>query len=197
MLISETVRTIVHATSLAVTIAGAAAAVRHLLRFAGKLPRAAVIAERSLAPRIWSLIPIVGLPLGIAAFAWASSHKIEVLLVRDGHSVYGDRAFEHRLGSSPLEFSVATGNKEIKPLLGGACWTVNASAKPIRLVRIQYPPEGTHFKETESVTVLPGQRVSDCDFNYYGPEFAPPGTLQSMAHARWDFASWLTWDEPK
>ena len=194
MLITETTRTIVYCTSLTVGIVGVIAAVRHLRRFSRKLPTAIVNAKRSLAHRVlWSL-PIAGLPLGIAGFAWASSHNIEVLLVRDGHSQYGDRTFEHRFGRSPLELVVAKGNKESEPLFGRPCWTVNASSKPIRLVRIKYPTSYAHFVETESMTVLPGQRASDCYFDYYGPRFAPPDTLQSSLTLVSDFATWLTWD---
>jgi hypothetical protein len=193
VLISETVRTIVHAASLAFCSVGTVAAARHLLRFAGKLPRAELVAKRSLAWGVVPLISIACLPAGIAAFAWASSHRIEVLLVRDGHSVYGDLAFEHRLGSSPLEFPVAKGTKDAGAWTGLECWTVNASSKPIRLVKIRYPTRYAHFREIESITVLPGERTWNCYFEYYGPEFAPPDTMQSMAFARMDFGDWLTW----
>jgi len=195
MLITETTRTIVHVASLVVGIAGAIAAARHLRRFSRKVPTAMVHAKQSFVARALRLFPILGMPLGIAAFFWATSHKIEVLVVRDGHSVHGSRVFEHKLGSAPLEASVAKGNEETKPLIGRPCWTVNGSSKPIRIVRIQYPTPYKHYVETESVTVLPGQRASDCHFDYYGPEFAPPETADSMSNPRWNFASWLTWDE--
>jgi hypothetical protein len=194
VLISETVRTLVHATSLVVGIVGTVAVARHLWRFAGKLPRAAVVSKRSIARTVSSLIAIACLPLGIAAFVWASSHRIEVVLVRDGHSVYGDLAFDKRFGSSPLEFRLAKGSKETDEWFGAPCWTVNASSKPIRLVKIEYPTAYAHYKETESIAVLPGERVWGCFYDYRGPEFAPPDTMQSMAFARMDFAEWLTWD---
>lgn len=195
MLISETTRTIVQLGSLVIGTGGSIAALRHLQRFSRKIPTATARGKRSLASRIVGLLAIAGLPLGIGAYVWASLHNIDVLVVRDGHSVHGDRAFERVLGSSPLAFAVAPGNQESDALIGKPCWTVNGSSKPIRLVRIDYPSAYAHYRETQSVTVLPGQRVSDCDFDYYGPDFAPPATPQSMANARWNFATWLTWDD--
>lgn len=131
-----------------------------------------------------------------AAFYWASKHDLDVLLITDGKSAFGKRTFERKLGSPPLEFAVADGDKPVGRLFGKPCWVVNGSSKPLRIVRIEYPNHGRgKYVETDSVTVLPGQRASRCSFDYRGPEFAPPTTLDSAAYAKWTFASWLTWDE--
>lgn len=195
MLLTMTTRTLAEGASIAMAVLGAVAAVAHLRRFSRKLPRAVVRAKQSVARRVVRVLPIVGLPLGIAGLVWAASHTTRVLLVRDGHSVYGDRTFEDRLGRTPLELPVAAGNEEIVPFIGDPCWTVNASSSPIRLVQIEYPTSYAHFVEIESLTVLPGQRASGCVFRYFGPEFAPPDTLQAMGYVGpYDFAIWLTWN---
>lgn len=197
MLITESTRTIVEVIAAAVGVVGGVVAIRRRKRSSSSVPTARLNANEPIGARVLRLLPLLTLPLGIAGFLWARSHSIEVLLVRDGHSVLGDRVVEKRLASSPLGFPVAQGDGENTALFGEPCWTVNASSRPIRVVQIEYTGRGGHLVETESLTVMPGQRVGDCFYDYFGPRFGPPETWSAMANQSPfnELGVWLTWTE--
>jgi hypothetical protein len=130
------------------------------------------------------------------ALSWATAHDVEVLVIRDGHSKYGTRVLEHRLGRAPLEFALAADDNHLDPLVGKPCWTVNLSATLVRRVHIEYPADGgAHFRESKSVTIGPGQRASDCTAEWYGTAFAPAATGEELSAGRWTVGTWITWDE--
>lgn len=201
MLITETTRTVVEIVSLVVGTVGVILALRRWKR-SRKVPSARLNVSQPLVRRALRSLPFLLLPLGIAGFLWARAHRIEVLIVRDGHSVYGSRVLEKRLASSPLAFPIAEGDQENKPLFGEPCWTVNSSSKPMRVVSIEYPgvwyrSRSERYIEKESVTVLPGQRAGSCEYDYYGPEFSPPETWSARAdqNPAKAFGRWLSWAE--
>lgn len=193
MLISETTKIVVEISAAVSVIVGVFAAERHVRGRRRTLPTAIVRAR--WLPGTLRLLPLLGVPLGIIGYLWASGHSVEVLVVRDGKSLrYGNRVLEPKYGRAPLEFPVAAGDHEIEPLIGKPCWTVNLSSKPIRRLSIAYPSLVAHFVEKEAQTILPGERASLCEFDFYGNDYGPSETLEFATGTRFDTAWWLTWE---
>lgn len=191
MLISESTKAVVEISAALSLVVGVFAAARQ--RGKSALPTA-IVRARSMSPAARHL-PMLGIPLGVVGYLWASSHAVEVLVVHDGKSLrYGNRVLERKFGREPLEFPIAVGDREIEPLLGKPCWTLNRSSKPIRRVMIEYPSRTAHFVEKEVQAIQPGERASLCEYDYYGNDYGPSDSLEFATSRRFTTASWLTWE---
>jgi hypothetical protein len=193
MLLTSTTRVVIEVAGGLVFLVGGALFMLST-RGTPQLPPAR-IGSRRRARRITAAPFVV---LGMLTMYWAGRHSIDILVVRDGHSPYGNRALERRLASDLSDYrSVEIGDEiDAASLANATCWLVNASSGPLRYDRLDYEYRHSDVKTTGSVVIAPGQRAPYCPSfgnDYIGPNFPPPASAKDSARTL-RASAWLTWD---
>jgi len=152
-----------------------------------------VLARRAAGRVLWRWAPIACLPFGLGASCWSHRFDAQVLVVRDGHSVYGKRAIARELAAGEPDRSYAPGadywGGSVDPL-----WVVNDSSRPVRVEPVRY---GAARGNAPGVLVLPpGTKAAYASIDSIGTEFDPPGEVREIDLGQTSAIRYhLTWDD--